>query len=65
MKQGSVGVTLVYMGTAGGRLRGLFFQEKYKMQQRNNLGLLRVMLSPLGSLSFASLDGLCSGGSSR
>lgn len=28
MKQGSAGVTLVYMGTVGGRLRGLVFQEK-------------------------------------
>ena len=65
MKQGRAGVTLVYMGTTGGRLGGLVFQEKYETQQRNNLGLLRVVLSPLDSLSFASLDGLCSGGSSR
>lgn len=46
MKQGSAGVTLVYTATAGGRFGGSVFQEKYEMQQRNNHGLLRVLLSP-------------------
>lgn len=60
MKQDTTGVTLVYEGTAGGRLSGLVLEEKNKTQQRSNLALLRVVLSPLGSLSFASFDGLCS-----
>lgn len=46
MKQGSAGVTLVYTATAGGRFGGSVFQEKYETQQRNNQGLLRVVLSP-------------------
>lgn len=65
MKQSSAGVTLVCMGIAGGCLGGLVFQENYEMQQRSNLGLLRVMFLPLGSLPCASLNGLCPGGKSR
>lgn len=43
----------------------LFSRRNKETQQRNNLGLLGVMLSPLDSLSFASLNVLCSGGNSR
>lgn len=42
-----------------------FSRRNKETQQRNDLGLRRVVLSPLGSLSFARLNGLCSGGSSR
>lgn len=42
-----------------------FSRRNKETQQRNNLGLLGVVFSPLDSLSFAGLNVLCSGGNSR